>query len=424
MSAKKKSYFDIILKRGIGRTVCTGLAAAGLATALTAGTAEAQDTTPFGEASIFVGYTWGAGGGINWGIEGRAGADFRGQWACTADPAFSAAGVARFGFVDLRPQLHIGGQAGVVQGFMSWMGDVGLGYRWGENGGFSVPIGMELQIFVAQTYFRADPVLREISTGAGAFLPAREGDMFGCAIAGRPLYDEEGYAALPKAARLEETDRPHDMDPELADVLAAEWERRARAEWGSVPAFLQLAAQLRAVGAPLSLVARAYDAAEDELRHAVGTGRASVVYSGAPIGLGPVTPETRAHARGKDALVRLAVESWVDGCLGEGKAAHAAGREARLAETPALRELLAMIAVDEANHAELAWDVLAWAIAAGGDDVRHALAAVREASPMEATGAETDHDLRAHGLLSEPAHRRIGEEVREAMLPRFDALVG
>jgi len=425
MSAKKQRYFDIITKNGIGRKVCTGLAAAGLATALTASPAEAeaQDSVPFGEASIFVGYTWGAGGGVNWGIEGRAGADFRDQWACTAEPAFSAAAVARFSFVDLRPQFHVSGQAGVVMSMLSWMGDVGLGYRWGEDGGFSVPLGFELQVFVAQTYVRADPVLGNISTGGGLFLPPRDGEL-GCAVAGRALHDEVGHAALPGVERLDEERLPNDMDPELARILAAQWEQRAKAEWASVPAFLQLAEQLRIAGAPQRLIARAHHAAEDELRHAVATARAAVVYSGAPINLGQVTPATRAPARGRDALVRLAAESWVDGCLGEGKAAAAAAQEARLAETPKLRELQTMIAVDEARHADLAWDVLAWTVREGGDDVRHAMSAVREATPMESTGSDEGLDLGEHGLLPESTHRRIGAELQSRALPRFDALIG
>lgn len=423
MSAKKKSYFDIILKRGIGRTVCTGLATAGLATLLSANPASAQDAMPFGEAGVFVGYTWGAGGGITWGIEGRAGADFRDQFACSAEPAFSTAGVARFSFVDLRPQLHLGGQAGVVMGVLSMMGDIGFGYRWGDDGGFSLPLGLEMQVFVGQTFFRADPVLRNISTGAGAFLPARDGE-FSCAVAGRALHDEVGHAALPEVERLGEEAHPHDLDGDLAALLAAQWEQRAKAEWASVPAFLQLADQLRIAGAPTTLVQRALASAEDELRHAVGTARAAVVYSGSPISLGQVTSATRAPATGRNALVRLAVESWVDGCLGEGKAARAASREAQAADTPQVAELQSMIAVDEARHADLAWDVLRWTIEAGGDDVRHALDAVREAAPMEMTGSGAQADLSSHGLLSEDVHRAMGESLQQEALPKLDALIG
>jgi hypothetical protein len=171
-------------------------------------------------------------------------------------------------------------------------------------------------------------------------------------------------------------------------------------------------------------VRRALAAADDELRHAVGTARASLCYGGAPIELGRVSDRTRAPARGKAALVRLAVESFVDGCLGEGRAAEAARRESEAASLDKLRGLQSMIAVDESRHAELAWEVLEWTVAAGGDDVRHALHAVRDASPAEASGSDIPVDLSGNGLLSRSRHDAIGEVVREHALPRLDAVLG
>jgi hypothetical protein len=67
---------------------------------------------------------------------------------------------------------------------------------------------------------------------------------------------------------------------------------------------------------------------------------------------------------------------------------------------------------------------MSWAVEAGGDDVRHALSAVRDARPMEDTGASSSRDLSRHGLLTERAHRDAGAILAEQALPRFDALVG
>lgn len=417
--------FDILRKHPIVRAVRGGLTAAGVVAALSAGSAHAQEASPqsFVEGGAFVGYTWGVGGGVTWGLEARAGLDFREQWACSAQPAFSTAGVARFSFVDLRPQLHFGGQAGVVSGMASFMGEVGLGYRWGRDGGLSVPLGMELQIFAAQTFLRADPVLRELAIGGGFTLPARDGE-FSCVVAGRALHDEEGHAPLAPSRQLDAPSLLADLDPLVAESLRVEWAHRAAAEWASVPAFVQLADQLERVDGPRSLVARAHQAADDELRHAIGTARASMAYGGSPIALGPVSPNTRAPLEADAALVRLAVESWVDGCLGEGKAALGAAREAERAPQAEMRALQETIARDEARHAELAWDVLAWTMATGGDDVRHAVHAVREATPTEPTGARTDMDLSAHGVFGESAHQILSAEHREHAQQRLDLLLG
>lgn len=423
--AEARALRDPLIERPLIERLRTGLAAAGLAGLVSLATgAEAQDFQLFGQGGTYIGYTWGGpnGGGVTWGFEGRVGGELRDPWRNAMDPFFAAAAVARFGFIGIEPGLHLGGQAGAANGWGSLMGEVLLGYQWGEGGGFSMPLGVQLDVAFASTFIRADPFLESFGFGGGVVLPPR---MFmPMAVAGRALHDEVGHAALPAVERLDEPRLPADVGAELATALCTSWERRAQAEWASVPAFVQLAEQLRVADAPVGLIDRALDAAQDELRHAVMTARASMCYGGAPLRLGRVTPATRAHAQGRDALARLAVESWIDGCLGEGKAAAAVACEADLAPASELAAMQRAIAADEARHAELAWDVLAWALAAGGDDVRHALAAVRDARPSDATsGVDSQVDLRPHGLLSEAEHGAIGDVVRERALPRFDRLV-
>lgn len=402
------------------------LAAAGLAGGLgLAAEAEAQGPVLFGQAGTYVGFSWDAdrGGDVTWGFEGRLGGDFRAEFQPATDPFLTTAGVVRFGFAGLDPGLWAGGQVGGAMALGSLVGELTLGYQWGEGGGFSLPIGLELDVFVGSTFVRGDPVGGSIAFGGGLVAPPRM--MWPMAVPGRALHDETGgQAALPDVELLGERRWDRRAGPELAAELARAWERRARAEWASVPAFLQLEDQLAVAGAPRSLRTRARAAADDELRHAVATARASMRYGGAPLRIGRVTPATRAHARGTDALVRLAVESWVDGCLGEGKASAAAAVEATLAPDAELAAMQRTIAKDERGHAELAWDVMAWAIEAGGDDVRHALAAVRDAGPEATTsGIDDGVDLHAQGLLSEREHAAIGERIRDRALSRFDRLV-
>ena len=395
--------------------VASGVAAA--CALSSASTAHAQQSpVPWGAASAFVGYTWGeSGGGFTWGFEGRGGADFREPYACGYQPTFAVGGVGRLSFVALEAQLTVGAQAGIGYGPLSAMGEIGLGHRWGEGGGFSMPLGLELDVWMFQTYFRGDPFLQEVSTGGGVGYPWREFP-FSCAVAGRALHDEAGTAPLP-------TVRAHDERPpvgELAAALTAEWESRAIGEWASVPAFMQLADQLAAVRAPETLVRRAILAAYDEMRHAELAARAAVHHGGGvPVSLGRVGPHTRARATGPDALLRLALESWVDGCLGEGRAAEVARAEARAARCDRAASLQALIARDEAAHAELAWDVLAWSLREGAERVRDALYAARDVPPP--IGATTERtDLAEHGVLDAREHALAAERVAVASRARLD----
>jgi hypothetical protein len=79
-------------------------------------------------------------------------------------------------------------------------------------------------------------------------------------------------------------------------------------------------------------------------------------------------------------LAIIAARTVEEGCVGETLAAILAAEQLEKASDTAVREALAMIAADEARHAELAWRVVAWAIEAGGDRVRAAVAAAFEAA--------------------------------------------
>jgi hypothetical protein len=301
----------------------------------------------------------------------------------------------------------------------SLLADLGVAYRFGEGGGWSAPMGLDLQVWAINAFVSADTGLGGGYVGGGFRLPPPDRQL-GCVAIGRPLHDEQGQAELPSIRALGESA----ARSELESAIVGEWGERARSEWASVPAFLQLADQLLRAGAPRALVQRAWIAAEDEARHAVLTARVAVRIGGAPVHLSRVTPATRAPAQGRDALVRLAVESWVDGCLGEGRAAAIAARESAAAEVETLRDVQGAIARDEGRHAELAWDVLAWAVRAGGDDVRHAVDACREAAPPAvASEAAKELDLEAFGLLSPEDQDLVGEETRDAARVRLSALL-
>ncbi len=164
--------------------------------------------------------------------------------------------------------------------------------------------------------------------------------------------------------------------------LAERWLAAARTEHASVPAFERLAAQLAQIQAPAALIDRCHAARADEVRHARRCFALARAYSGVPwTGAALPTPEP-----GPVDLPALAIESLHEGCVGEGVAADLAAAAAPRASDPVLAGTLAMIADDEARHAELAWSVIELCLARGGAQVRRALACESPDSPLPAAG--------------------------------------
>lgn len=168
-------------------------------------------------------------------------------------------------------------------------------------------------------------------------------------------------------------------------LLGRAWSRDAALEHASVRAFEQLAQQLEAVDAPPELVARARQAATEETEHArlclgLASRHARRELTLAPL---PELPNTVASIDGRDreaTIVRIAVESLVDGVIGEGWAAAAAQRAQQETTDVQTLHALEVIARDEASHAAHARDVLTWCLAEGGERTR---AAVRRATRRE-----------------------------------------
>ena len=139
-------------------------------------------------------------------------------------------------------------------------------------------------------------------------------------------------------------------------VEGARWLAAARAEHASVPAFARLAYQLWAHGAPPELIARAHQAALDEIRHARTSFAVAEAYLGErthadALALGELDAGTR---------LQLATESLNDGVWGEGRAARRLEARASATNDAALREVLEQIAREERGHARLAEDIVRW----------------------------------------------------------------
>lgn len=204
-------------------------------------------------------------------------------------------------------------------------------------------------------------------------------------------------------------------------LLARAWARDAALEHASVAAFEQLARRLEAVSAPAELVAGARRAAVEEAEHTRLCLALAERYAGHSLALAPtpVLPPPavpQPHARAAW-LEQLALESLIDGTVGEGWAAAAAA--GALAETtdPAVRHALEVIARDEASHAAHARDVVAFCEAEGGERVREGVrrATIRERRRIRYRGLPVrrwTEALAHHGRFREPRPGALDASLR------------
>jgi hypothetical protein len=209
------------------------------------------------------------------------------------------------------------------------------------------------------------------------------------------------------------------LSSEARETLAALWLGDGLGEHASVASFGRFALELLAAGAPPELVAKAHEAALDEVRHARACLRLAAAYAGRAVGPGAF-PFHGAVPVATD-LADIAARAALEGCVGETLAAVVAVEQLAVATDPAVRDVLAMIAREEAAHAELAWRAVAWAMARGGEPVRRAVARALEegmralVDDVRRAPRERDEALARHGRLdvetTRAARRRAVEEV-------------
>jgi hypothetical protein len=178
-----------------------------------------------------------------------------------------------------------------------------------------------------------------------------------------------------------------------------------------------------AVGAPSDLVAAAIDAGRDEIAHAQSCYAIASELGGRAKGPGPLP----VVAPRESTLRRVAVDTFVEGCVGETIAALCAERAAARAGDPEIKRVLEGIADDEGRHAALAWRTLHWAVREGGrevaDAVREAAAQVLGGEPH--TPATPEHDDWARfGRLTAAEHEQsVRDARREIIAPMLAELV-
>ncbi len=195
----------------------------------------------------------------------------------------------------------------------------------------------------------------------------------GCVI-GRPYFER----GMPRMAPLNE---PTAGLPGAPLSRGAAWALAGSGEHASVAAFARLSLQLMACGAPSDLLSATHQAAADEVKHAEECWRLAERFG---------TPPVRALAFPFDdvinpraTLAELATATVREGCLAETLGAHLAAVAAERAADPEIKRVLRDIAGEEGRHSVLSFRIVAWALQAGGPEVRAAIeAALAEPWPQ------------------------------------------
>lgn len=200
--------------------------------------------------------------------------------------------------------------------------------------------------------------------------------------------------------------RPAGLEPPgsiaTATPVGAWLATMAHLEAAAIYAFAEMAAELRAHGAPADLVQRALAAADDEVRHTAVMSALARAHGAAPVAPRLAPPRERT-------LRALALENAVEGCTREAFGAVIAGYQAAAAAAPAVRAALATIADEEMGHAELSWAIHDWALTA----LAPADAAAVEAARRAALAA-----VAAGGYGTEPAAVRTAVGLPDAATGR------
>jgi hypothetical protein len=217
-----------------------------------------------------------------------------------------------------------------------------------------------------------------------------------------------------------------DIQEPIRALLAQRWAADAALEHASVASFARFVLDLLALGAPASMVRDAQEAMRNEIAHAERCYALASRHAGRAIGPGPLPIAGVAVGGSRVEIARRALE---EGCVGETIAAVLAERTLAVTSDPEAREVLEVIARDEAAHAALAFRFVAWAAEDGA--VRSELArtlpstiAAAQAALADHAVTEVDATLEAHGQPGGALRARAAREaLNEVVLPCLAAIL-
>ena len=243
-----------------------------------------------------------------------------------------------------------------------------------QDGNKAFQYGVHLHGLLPTVSYRSAKGLNQSYVGVGVradFLPLPLVVALSGGVDGRPLRTERGFAENPTPSKTHLEKSSH------SNI----WLSAAHAEWASIQAFEDLVHQLLCCEAPKSLIKRAKKSMEDEFRHTVLCAGIASKMTGQSTFLPEIQEESRTPLAGPEGLIRLALESWFDGCINEGLAAERLKYRAETEQDEDALSVLHEIVHDEMEHAQLAWDILHWSIESGGERVEKALRQVMDVKP-------------------------------------------
>ncbi|MFO0639439.1 MAG: hypothetical protein U0183_09540 [Polyangiaceae bacterium] len=186
--------------------------------------------------------------------------------------------------------------------------------------------------------------------------------------------------------------RPEGYVEPRAEATVAGWlAHAADLERVSIDAFRILHRELSHYGAPEALLLASLRAEADEVVHARMMGNLAV-REGATLSSTPV-PHGEVRA-----LVDIALENAVEGCVRETYGAVVAGYQAAHAARVDVRKLMDRVYRDECAHAELAWSVHAFLLPKLSSDERARVEAAMDAAVRElhaSADAQVPYEVRS-----------------------------
>jgi hypothetical protein len=209
-------------------------------------------------------------------------------------------------------------------------------------------------------------------------------------------------------------------DASLRRELARAWTEQALMEHASIAAFARFSLQLLSLGAPADLVQRSSQAMQDEIGHARACFELARHYSGADVGPGSLPVDGALSASD---LCSVVLGTIAEGCIGETLAALEAAEALAHCEEPAVRAVLERITIEESRHAELAWQLVAWALETGPGELKEQVrgafaAAIASEALAPLRPSATDRELLRHGVVSSELRRALRERVlRDVIAP-------
>lgn len=139
--------------------------------------------------------------------------------------------------------------------------------------------------------------------------------------------------------------------------IGIEWIQQAEAEHASVASFARHTLQLMSMGAPAKLLTSSQQASLDEIKHAKMSYGIASAFLDSDVSPGALDVDGSLETLQIKDIIQSVIQ---EGCIGETLSAIEAHFAAYHSKDDAIKDILTEIAVDEARHAQLAWDTIMW----------------------------------------------------------------